>query len=295
MNFRFSKIAALLALQACSVAAAQTIATGKITRDPEVAAAIEIFDAAGKPPPAPAKTKTKALTSKSQKLPGVGEIPGYKDYFKPVVIRASTTKTEVIDISNEFQNRISTPFAVPKVIDQSKSNIEKLGQSIYIKPVDSSPITIFITGSSPNDPVISLTLVPKSIPSQTLLLQLDKTDGNGIPVEDERPLSDGYSDGLRFLFRQVALGKVPPGYAEAPLPSAIASVRGMTVRPVARYSGPKTDLYAYQVEGASEAAVELEENAFMQQGVRAVAFFPTSTVRRGEATMVYVLSDKVDQ
>lgn len=294
MNTRLSKIALLISAQLFSTAYAQTVVSGKINREAEITAAADAGDIAGR---SQAKPKVKAATTKAQVLPGVGKIPGYKDYFKPVVVHASTTKNEVIDISMNFQNRISTPFAPPKVIDQSNADIQKLGQSFFILPTDSKPITVYVTGNGQNDPMISLTLVPKDIPAQTVLLQIDKTDGNTAQGqgEDERPLSDGYSDSLRFLFRQVALGKVPPGYAEAPLPNATASMRGTIVRPMTRYSGPKADIYAYRVEGGTDTPVELEENSFMQEGVRAVAFFPTSVVRRGEATMAYVLSDKVEK
>jgi conjugal transfer pilus assembly protein TraK len=274
-------------------AAAQSIATGKINHEAELITETEL------PPsivqPLPPKSNVKPQLNKAIDLPGIGKIPGHKDYFKPVVLTVNSSHTFILDISSEFQNRISTPFSDPHVSDQSKADYEFMGQSIYFTPKDNRPITIFVSGAGPNDPVISLTLVPKSIPSQTILLQLDKSEVAAQAAEEDRPSSDVYTDNLRYIFRQMALGKTPVGYAEAPLPNAVASLRGLTVQPLYRYSGPKGDIYAYRIEGATSTHVELKEQQFVQKGVRAIAFFPTATVRRGEPTMAYVFADKVGQ
>lgn len=290
-NQKIISVAVFVASSFAVNAMAQSVSIGKISRYaeqvPEIAlpaTRVEII---------PRKIKVKPKLTKSQTLPGLGEMPGRKDYFKPVVVRTDSNRTEIIDVAFEFQNRLSTPFADPKVIDQSKADIQKDGQSIYIKPNDMKPFTIFLTGSGANDPVVSLTLVPKSIPSQTILVQTDRT-GSQMQMADEedRPTSGVYTDKVRYVFRQMALGKIPAGYAEAPLPRSIAAIRGLVVKPMTRYSGSTADIYAYRIEGAGNESIELQENSFMQKGVRAVSFFPTSTVRRGVSTMAYIFATK---
>lgn len=242
-------------------------------------------------------TTKKKLPIKEEVLPGLGMVQGVKDYFKPVVVRANATRTEMVEIARNFPSRISTPFQTPKIIDQTKTDISVSGQGIYVTPKSDSPFTIFVTGSGDNDPVISLTLVPRDIPSQTILMQIDRPDGSpaNVSVTDEvMPASDSYTDSLRALLRSVAMGKVPAGFADAPLPSVMANIDGFVVAPVARYSGPNSDIYAYRIEGTSELSVELEENSFYQPGVRAVSFFPRTSLSLGESTLVYVISDKLE-
>jgi len=240
----------------------------------------------------------KKLPIQEEVLPGIGMVKGVKDYFKPVVVRANGTHTEMVEIARNFPSRISTPFPNPKIIDQTKTDISASGQSIYVTPKSDSPFTIFVTGSGENDPVISLTLVPRDIPSQTVLMQIDRADGNPANVamsgDDLQPANDSYTDGLRALLRTVAMGKVPAGYADAPLPNVMANIDGFVVAPVSRYSGPHSDIYAYRIEGTSEQSVELEENSFYQPGVRAVSFFPRSSLAQGESTIAYVISDKLE-
>lgn len=247
-------------------------------------------------PARPPRPHIKRIPVKREVVPGIGVMPGTKDYFKPIVIRVNGNKTDVIDIAEGFPSRISTPFIDPKVIDQSKNDITAVGQSIYVTPKDNKPFTIFITGSGANDPVLSLTLVPKAIPSQTILMQLDRPEGQLTAVSDEdKPGTDSYTENVRYLLRQVALSKIPQGFADAPLPKSVVSLRGLVVSPLARYSGPHSDIYAYKVEGSGANAVDLQEDSFFQQGVRAVSFFPRSSLLKGESTMVYVLSDKLEQ
>lgn len=126
-------------------------------------------------------------------------------------------------------------------------------------------------------------------------MQIDKSEMPAQAADEARPSSDVYTDNLRYIFRQMALGKTPAGYAEAPLPKAIASMGGLIIQPLSRYSGPKGDIYAYKIGGTTANPVELQEQQFVQKGVRAISFFPTATVSRGESTMAYVFADKVDQ
>jgi conjugal transfer pilus assembly protein TraK len=294
---KFIPLAAMVTSVICPPVYSQTVSTGKVTRLSEQFPEVSIPLPLPMVTPMISQQKVKPKLMRSQLLPGIGEMPGRKDYFKPVIVRSSNNRTEIIDIAFDFQNRLSTPFLEPKIIDQSKSDIAKDGQSIYIRPTDMNPFTIFVTGSGVNDPVISLTLVPKKIPSQTILVQVDKPDtaASSVAADEDRPASDAYTEGVRYVFRQMALGKIPAGYAEAPLPRSVAAIRGLVVRPMTRYSGPSADIYAYRIENNGIEPIALEENEFMQKGVRAVSFFPTATVSRGVSTMAYIFATKADE
>ena len=73
-------------------------------------------------------------------------------------------------------------------------------------PANDKAFTIFVTGSGVNDPVISLTMVPLNIPSQVILMQMDHSDG-GSNADEEKPATDAYTENVRYLLRQVAIGK----------------------------------------------------------------------------------------
>lgn len=228
-----------------------------------------------------------------QKLPGLGLMPGDKQATKANVVRVSSDRNEIIYVSAEYPNRIATPYADPKVIDDDKAVVKAVGQSIYVTPKSDAPITLFVSGPSPNDPVVSLTLVPKNLPSQTIILQLDEPlAAVGAKPEEEAPSDNVYTDRIRYVMRQIALGKTPEGFAEGALPRAVARMDQLMVIPEVRYSGSSYDVYRYRVENVSDVTVEMDEQDFASDGVRAVAIFPNAILDKGQSTSVFVMADK---
>ncbi|WP_425953172.1 conjugal transfer protein TraK [Ralstonia pseudosolanacearum] len=258
------------------------------------------------PPPLPNKQPSRLAdiaakrVSKvaAQPLPGLGTMPGDSDVFRVKPVRVSSDRTEVINVSATLANRISTPFANPQAVDSQPDDfdVQAVGQSLYVTMKSDKPVALYVTGDKPNDPVISLTLVPKNLPAQTVTLQLDKplagTNGSGADG-DLAPESNVYTDRLRYVLRQLAIGKVPQGFSEGALPKSVARLGKVTAYPLTRYSGPNYDIYRYRIEAAADN-VELDEGAFYSDGVRAVAFFPNSALRKGESTEVFVVSDKTE-
>lgn len=241
--------------------------------------------------PAPKPASKKHI---EEPLPGIGMMPGDKQAQKANSIRVSSDRNEIVYISSEFANRIATPFAAPKMIDKSEVDVEYVGQNIFVTAKSMKPVGVFVTGANPNDPVVSLTLVPKNMPPQTINLQLD-TPAPAHVAGDERneaPASNAYTDRIKFLMRQVALGKAPEGFSVGKLPRSAARMGDVVVFPETRFSGPSFDIYRYRIETTTPNPIELDEGAFYTEGVRAVAFYPTAVVGKGESTSVLVISDK---
>ena len=210
------------------------------------------------------------------------------------VVRVSSHYNEVLYVSSGFPNRISTPFAAPKLIDNSEVEWQVQGQSLYLSPKTAEkPVGIFVTGSGVNDPVVSLTLIPRNIPAQTLILQLDEdaSAAASIPPGESEEAS-GYTDRLRGILRSVVMGKTPVGFSEGLLPVAVGRLDALLVMPEKRYSGQHLDVFKYRVENVGQEEIELAEPSFYRDGVRAVSIYPVIKLRKGMSTSVFVLSDK---
>lgn len=246
-------------------------------------------------PPVPSAAK-RMKPVEAQPLPGLGVMPGTEAEMRTNVVRVSSDRNEIINVSSILPNRISTPFADPKAVDQQQDDVDisPIGQSLYVTMKSDKPVAMYVTGSNPNDPVISLTLVPKEIPQQTIILQLDKAlaeTGAGAS-ENHAPDSNNYTDNIRYVLREAALGKTPEGFSEGLLPASAANIGNVIAYPKIRYSGPEYDIYRYTLQGTSQADVDLDEGTFYSDGVRAVSFFPTATLRAGKSTDVFIVSDK---
>ncbi len=228
-------------------------------------------------------------------MPGVGVLSGSPAVFNASVIRVSANRNEVVYVSSAYANRISTPFHSPKIVGAlpdgyNEETIKIVGSSIYFPAVEQS-LAVFITGSDPGDQVISLTLMPKSIPAQTVSLMLD---GGENPTADRKSdaTPGSYTEALVAKFRSIAMGKVPQGFSSSNMSPAIARIGSLIIIPEQRFSGQKLDIYLYRVENAEKGIVELSETAFYENGVRGVAIYPNLKLDGGESTYVYVAADK---
>ncbi len=259
----------------CKVAKQATAKEGMQRLKPEV----------GKPVPG---------KSEPAMLPGLGLLPGEKRPMMANVVRVTSHYNEVLYVSAGFPNRISTPFAAPKLIDNSEVEWQVQGQSLYISPKSAEkPVGIFVTGAGANDPVVSLTLIPRNIPAQTIILQMDEDPSSAAassqPGESE---ASSYTDRLRSILRHVVIGKTPAGFSEGLLPVAVGRMDALLVMPEKRYSGQHLDVFKYRVENVGQTEIELAESSFYRDGVRAVSIYPVIKLRKGMSTSVFVLSDK---
>lgn len=233
--------------------------------------------------------KQVALPAKKRpvNLPGVGSyVLDTKNSVNPIVVSASSDGTHVVMVSSRFPNRVATPFAAPRVIDSSNVDIVQDGSNIFLSPRLNNPFVIYVTGSSAGDQVISLTIMPKDIPAQTIILQAD------IPAAARQQKTESYTQQIVGLLREVASGKSPEGYSEGKMPDAFAIAGELSVLPVKRYSGSWLDIYQYTVTNNSGQTIEMAESSFYRKGVRAVSIFPNLILAPGEFTKVYVLADK---
>lgn len=230
-------------------------------------------------------------------LPGIGFLPGAKTTIAQDVVRAVEGKNQIVAVSTAFANRIATPFAVPTAVgiySDSHVIIKQVGQSLFVQFKTEEPLALYVTGSTPGDPVISLTLVPKPIPAQTVLVQIDE-QAHGAPLataEADRKEPASYTDKLVTTLRSAAQWHAPAGFVEAPLPKATGRIGELIVTPEVRYSNAVLDVYRYRIQISGTDPVELDEASFDADGVRAVAFFPSGKVRPGESVSVFVVSDK---
>ena len=236
------------------------------------------------------KTAPSHLAAYKPALPGVSTASGTKLPPKNSVVISTTGEgTETAYLSKRFPNLISTPFTKLRVIGNAPVKKELDGSHLFLTPQTDQPFTICLSGALPTDPVISLTLIPKDIPAQTITVQVDSTQG----MAQKKAKVDSYTKQILELLRTVALGKTPEGYAEGAMPNVIATQQsgGIVVVPTSRYSGSELDIYKYKVENNQET-IELSETSFYQRGVRAVSILPSAVLHKGESATVFVLADK---
>jgi len=226
-------------------------------------------------------------------LPGLGKVNGDPLLMKAVPLRVNGDGTENVQVSSVFQNRISTPFETPKIIDSSDTEFKISGSNIFLSMPSDHPVVVYITGSERNDPVVSLTLIPRPIPAQTIILQLDPSIAvQSSPKGHHEHKPETYEQHLAGLLKTLASGDTPEGFTTSNITNIVGRKGPVIISPVSRYSNAYLDIFVYQAQNAGNPTINLSETSFYQKGVRAVGMYPLSTLRKADKTYVYVISDK---
>lgn len=235
-----------------------------------------------------------SLNIKAQVMPGLGMIPGDVSDMKIKSVRVGTDRNELVYISQTQLNKISTPFDSPQGIDSSGATLKAVGQDLYLQPVNDKPLTVYITDGGTGQS-IGLTLVPKAnLPAQSIVLQPDAPVSSAqAKAEMEESVPSDYVSRINSTIKQLALGKTPSGFTRSRLPRSLAVNGEILVEPQYKFAGSTYDLFTYKVQSTSAVPIEMKEESFYTEVVRAVAFFPSAMLQHGEETMVYVIADRV--
>lgn len=231
----------------------------------------------------------------AQELPGLGVMPGAPVDNRIKSVRVGTDRNELIYISRHQLNKISTPFDDPKAVDATGATLKAVGQEIFVKPNSDEPLTIYVTNGGKGQS-IGLTLVPAaSLPAQAIVLEPD-TRSKALAGETAapEPVASDYVSRINQIVRSLALGGTPDGFTRSRLPASVVSGADVVIEPQYKYAGSVWDLYAYKLRSKSAAPLELSEEAFYSEGVRAVAFYPSHLLQDQEETTVFVISDRAE-
>ena len=229
----------------------------------------------------------------AQPVPGVGTIPGEVSDLRAKPIRVGADRNELVYIALGQLNKIATPFATPQIIDSTGAVSKVVGQDIFFQPINDKPLTVYITNGGVGQS-IGLTLVPKAnLPAQSIILQPESPailqSGR---TEPEEEIAGDYVSRLTAIMRSLSLGKTPNGYTKSRLPSSVAAGKELVIEPQFKYSGASYDLFSYRIRSIASSPLELREEAFYSESVRAVSFYPHVMLQTGEDTQVFVIADR---
>lgn len=260
----------------------------------------QVVPSAAVAPKAAADTSTAALRlplprPRAQHLPGLGNMPGEKSDMRVVTVRVGSDRNEAVYVSLNQLNKISTPFADPQIIDATGATLKAVGQDLFLKPANDTPFTVYVTDGGKGQST-GVTLVPRAnLPAQSIVLELDNPSAGARPSvspEGEEAVASDYVSRINGIIKTLAMGNVPAGFTKGRLPNAVVTGKELVIQPQHKYAGSTYDVYAYKVRSVSNVPLEMKEDAFYTDSVRAVAFFPSAMLQTGEETTVFVVADR---
>ena len=166
-------------------------------------------------------------------MPGVGKyVLDDRNAIAPNVVVISNEGTRTVALSKIFPNRIATPFTTPRLIDSTKVDMKPDGSNIFINPINSDPFVVYITGSDPGDQVISLTIIPKDIPAQTVVLQVDA------PATMRQQKTESYTQQIVDMLRRISKLRYRAGRYIGNLPVMLGDVFEFRLEVMVRQNQP---------------------------------------------------------
>lgn len=253
------------------------------------------------PAPIPAPATTDTAKSDHQAIMETPKLAAPTPRQDVVVspLKVMSGVNEIVEVALGHLNRIVTPFEAPEVYTASQAKTKVVGNVVYVGTDKAVPIGLYITNKGDDGAeAISLTLVPKRIPSRELRVQIQTYSSGGDSRTRRWEESQPYVETIRNLLRTLALGDRPAGYELrekptkwAPLCRAPEELKELIFSFAQGQSalGHHFEVAIGTVKNGADHPVELDETWCAGDGIAAVAFWPRNLIEPGQATEVYVV------
>ncbi len=233
-------------------------------------------------------------------LPGVMTIAGENrkavDFTDVRYIDFKNLGSQTIYISTNQPNMIKLPFTNPAVIaDKASVQVDKrkVSSNIYVTWTgqEPHPSQMFIEPPGGGGESLSLELVPKNIPSQTIIVTASVAPSANDPLKDQNN-SSAYVTKIQEFMADVARGKTPFGMTRQNLDIPPLAKNGLILKPLRRYSGVNYDLYTYRITNPGKDIAHLHEQEFDGPDVAAVSIYPAPILKTNESGLLEVIARK---
>ncbi|MBB3105328.1 TraK domain-containing protein [Azomonas macrocytogenes] len=204
----------------------------------------------------------------------------------------------VTPISIGHLNRLVTPFTEPAVNTTSAATTKVAENVVYIETDSDVPVTMFITEKGNEAQALSLTLVPQEVPPREIVLKLSESMGFVGRMSSNKAerweTSQPYIETIRTLFRHLALGDIPQGYAmtampqNQQLPRCAAQGLAFDFEHGQLVMGHSLKVLVGVAQNLSNRPIEIKESVCGSWDVAAVAAWPHNVLEPGARTEVYV-------
>lgn len=244
-----------------------------------------------------------SVTQMKKKVSSVKPV-GIQNEQKAVAVTVVPGVTELVEVAQNYYNRIVTPFENPKLISVNPLDFKKEGNVIFIQPKQQQPVGVYILPQNSNEDsrAISLALVPKKIPPKTIELSWPKSTqaANVSTARSKRAekweTSANYEQTLLKVNRLLAKGDMPPGYD---IRNANQSYRcdfaGLQVTVGQVLEGSLFQVLVAKAENTSRGGYMIVEESCFSEGVVAISTWPRTYLESGEKTEMYIVKKKASK
>ena len=247
-------------------------------------------------PSVPAKVLTKNVPSYK-----VGNNKAVKAGNNEVVVTPGVN--QILQIAIGHTNRIVTPFNHPQVSSSvltggPDGEVKIKDNVVYVSTSKDYPLSMFITEKGQENVSISLTLLPKKIPSRELVISLNNANLQmryGSEEAEAWETSQPYVTAIKKTLKEIALQKIPSGYQLSDIPRDYpvphCSINGFKVdfKKGQLIAGSKLHYVVGKVTNISKQTLEFKEQSCADYDTAAIALYPLTMFEPGQSSEIYVV------
>lgn len=215
----------------------------------------------------------------------------------PSQLELPSGRNEMVQVARNQPNRFVTPFAVPVVrFTNELTSVEVEGKTVFVTTASTSPVTIYIEDDATPENTFVLTLVPKDVPAVSITLKGIGMRAGSSPASAEAAQafeqSDHFVAVIRDTFKELAQGRVPPGYGLATVADYTAVpeclMPGLNMEPGQTVTGAKIVVYVARLTNRTRIPQSVNEEGCASDRVLAVAAWPHVEVMPGQSTELFI-------
>lgn len=195
------------------------------------------------------------------------------------VIQADEEKTTFVTVSQKDINRIELPEDIAEGLSSKAVDVKIKGSSLFVKLPDSpQPAELFVIT---DERTISLILVPKDIPSETIIVK--EGNGNGGGQGGIALASADYEGHIKNIVLALSSGTAPDGYSEKPIQEAeLVSMGNLTLKKEYGIENHVFEGAKYIIHNSGASKVVLSEDMFsgwegVAVGLNRLELYPQET------------------
>lgn len=261
------------------------------------------------------QTQVKSLKESQAVIPSVPakvltkNVPSYKAGNNRTVkagnneVVVTPGVNQILQIAIGHTNRIVTPFNHPQVSSSvltggPDGEVKIKDNVVYVSTSKDYPLSMFITEKGQENVSISLTLLPKKIPSRELVISLNNANLQmryGSEEAETWEKSQPYVTAIKKTLKEIALQKIPSGYQLSDIPRDYpvphCSINGFKVdfKKGQLIAGSKLHYVVGKVTNTSKQTLEFKEQSCADYDTAAVALFPLTMFEPGQSSEIYVV------
>jgi conjugal transfer pilus assembly protein TraK len=221
----------------------------------------------------------------------------------PLHLQVSPGVNEIISVSSGRINRFITPFSDPVVDSTNDFIFDKQGSVVLITPKGTAPISLFMREVNNPNVAISLTLVPRPMPSREVHLtfadsSLAETAYRPSAKATKWELSSSLQKTISDVYSLLASenSKLPPGYSlrdtsSKDIPFFTCALEGITTNLEQVVEGGHFSIGILSAKNETSYVLEPDESSCRSPGAISASIYP-SVIKPGGWSEVFVIRNR---